>query len=227
MITSSLLLIIWLPTVLSGATNHLPEDSKPLFLLAPPLGSVWQPFIDPDRQDRLTKTQLENEHEKLNGDLNRHWFLKSDLLQSDGLGPSIETKILFQDFDLDMEWLIPPRGETVLLLKGVPGPRFWDFKKGAPETAQKGSGGLFLNKRFSPHPKQIADKPIGEWNRTKIRMRGDRVTIWLNEELVVDGIPLENSWDRRKPLPSKGSVGFQSRGTSLQVRRMIIHPLEP
>jgi hypothetical protein len=224
-----LLPLILFPPFLSGQTIPLTASQNPIpvKLLEPPLDSSWHPFIDPERQDRLTETQLEAERKKLSEHLKPHWILKPDLLQSDGQGPSLETKKLFQDFDLEMDWLIPPLGDTVLFLKGVPGPRFWDFKKGQPEGAQKGSGGLFLNKRFSPHPKQLADKPVGEWNKTKIRMRGDRVTLWLNGQLVVDSVPLENSWDRRKPLPSKGSVGFQSRGVPLQVRGMTIHLLEP
>jgi len=187
----------------------------------------WQAFIDIERASRISTNQLAIERQKLTSSVKMHWNQGNNLLSFDGNGPSIETIKTFTDFDLGFEWKIPSRGDFVVLLKGVPGPRFWDFSKGPPETAKKGSGGLFLNKRFSPNPSQAADLSPDNWNHSRIRMRGDRVTVWLNGHQIVDGIPLENSWDRRKPIPLEGSVGFQGRGTPFDVRNMTIQSLEP
>jgi hypothetical protein len=38
---------------------------------------------------------------------------------------------------------------------------------------------------------------------------------------------LENSWDRRKPLPLEGPIGIQARGTSFEIKSMAIMLLEP
>jgi hypothetical protein len=45
-------------------------------------------------------------------------------------------------------------------------------------------------------PKMKADRPIGEWNTFHIVMRGDRVTMTLNDQLIIDnaqlpGVPLQ------------------------------------
>ena len=39
-----------------------------------------------------------------------------------------------------------------------------------------------------------ADKPFGEWNQLNIKMTGDRVTVNLNQKLVVNDSPLMNYW---------------------------------
>ena len=70
--------------------------------------------------------------------------------------------------------------------------------------ADKGSGGLWNNSAGAPgkDPLVLADKPFGEWNKFRILQVGERVTVWLNDKLVVDHARLENYFeqDRRNPL---------------------------
>ena len=54
-------------------------------------------------------------------------------------------------------------------------------------------------------PLKKADKPVGEWNTFHIIMKGDKVTVYLNGELVVDNAPLANYWEKGKPLPGHGA----------------------
>jgi hypothetical protein len=64
-------------------------------------------------------------------------------------------------------------------------------------------------------------------------MRGDLVTILLNEKLVVHRAPLINYWDRktplskRKPLISKGPIQLQTHGGEIRWRNIYIKELEP
>lgn len=196
-------------------------------LLKIPLDNNWQSWLEQGRKSRLSKTQMEKEINKSNALIKNHWFLENHTLKFDGKGHSIETKSVFRDFKLWLEWKIPPQGDLLILLRGVPGPRFWDYKKGPAEASTKGSGGLFLNKRFQPFPSKNADKPVSEWNQALIKMRGDRVSVWLNGPQVLEEVPLENSWDRRKPLPLEGPIGIQARGTSFEIKSMAIMLLEP
>jgi hypothetical protein len=51
-------------------------------------------------------------------------------------------------------------------------------------------------------PKVKADKPIGEWNTFHIVMKGDRLTVTLNDKLIIDDAQLPG-------VPRKGPLAFQ------------------
>src|SRR5688500_13111775 len=54
-------------------------------------------------------------------------------------------------------------------------------------------------------PKHQADKTVGEWNTYEITMRGDRVTVVLNEKKVIDNAQLPG-------VKPKGAIGLQHHG---------------
>lgn len=54
-------------------------------------------------------------------------------------------------------------------------------------------------------PKVNADNPVGEWNRFIIRMVGDRLTVNLNGQVVIDNAQLPG-------IPASGPIGFQHHG---------------
>lgn len=59
--------------------------------------------------------------------------------------------------------------------------------------------------RASVVPKHQADKPVGEWNRFEIAVRGNSVTVVLNGLTVIDGAEIPN-------LPEQGPLGLQHHG---------------
>ena len=56
-------------------------------------------------------------------------------------------------------------------------------------------------------------------------MVGDKVWIKLNGETVIDGVPLENYWDRSKPLPATGQIELQNHGNTLWFKNIYIKEL--
>ncbi len=88
-----------------------------------------------------------------------------------------------------------------------------------------GSGGLFNNKKGPSTPLVNADKPIGEWNHFRIRMIGDKVSVWLNDKLVVDNVALENYWERDKPIYPKGQIELQNHGNTLYFKNVYLKDL--
>ena len=52
-------------------------------------------------------------------------------------------------------------------------------------------------------------------------MIGEKVSVWLNGELVVDNVTLENYWDRNIPIFPKGPIELQAHGTDLAFQRYI------
>ncbi len=54
-------------------------------------------------------------------------------------------------------------------------------------------------------PKARADKPVGEWNTFEITMKGDRLTVVLNGQTVIDKAQLPG-------VPARGKLGLQHHG---------------
>jgi hypothetical protein len=54
-------------------------------------------------------------------------------------------------------------------------------------------------------PRRIADRNIGEWNDFEITMVGDRLTVLLNGEKVIDGARLPG-------VPARGPIALQHHG---------------
>jgi len=54
-------------------------------------------------------------------------------------------------------------------------------------------------------PKVCADRPVGEWNQMLIAVKGNRVTVKLNGQLVIDNTELPE-------LPAAGPIGLQHHG---------------
>jgi hypothetical protein len=96
-----------------------------------------------------------------------------------------------------------------------------DFKHGC----DKGSGALWNNQKHERFPQEVADKPIGEWNRMFIRMVGEKVTVVLNDKKVVDNVPLENYYDRAIPVFKRGSIHLQTHGSETRFRNLFLREI--
>ncbi len=68
---------------------------------------------------------------------------------------------------------------------------------------------------------------MGEWNTFRIRMVGEKVTVWLNGVLVTDNVTLENYWERDKPIYPSGQIELQNHSTPLEFRNIYIKALPP
>jgi hypothetical protein len=54
-------------------------------------------------------------------------------------------------------------------------------------------------------PRTRADRPVGEWNSMEVTMRGDRLTVVLNGQSVIENAQLPG-------VPSSGRLAFQHHG---------------
>ncbi|TXT20599.1 MAG: hypothetical protein FD138_4192 [Planctomycetota bacterium] len=68
-------------------------------------------------------------------------------------------------------------------------------------------------------PKKRFDKPIGQWNRFHITMKGDRATVLLNGELVIDNVQLPG-------IPACGRIALQHHGDPVQFSSILIRELK-
>ena len=88
-----------------------------------------------------------------------------------------------------------------------------------------GSGGLYNNKKNPDKALLIADNQVGSWNTFRIKMVGEKVTVWLNGKLVVDNTTLENYWDRTKPIFPVEQIELQCHGDPVEFRNIFIKEL--
>ena len=148
----------------------------------------------------------------------------------DGKGNNLQTVKDYGNFELYVDWKIPPKGDSGIYLRGNPQVQIWDSDTLADNLAEdrgKGSGGLWNNPKGSKgkQPLKKADKPTGEWNTFHIIMKGDKVTVFLNDKKVVDDAPLANYWDKGKPLPANGPIELQHHGDKLWFKNIYIKEL--
>ena len=76
-------------------------------------------------------------------------------------------------------------------------------------------------------PSELADKPVGEWNRMYIRMVGPYVTVNLNGKKVTDNVVLENYFDPKTPVPARGPIYLQTHTTKLYFRNIFVREIKP
>lgn len=177
----------------------------------------WQGLVEHPKRDKDPE-KYAAQIKAANAKYLPHWTVKDGVLHYDGKGQSLQTVKDYGDFEMLVDWKIGPKGDSGIYVRGTPQIQIWDPEK----NKGVGSGGLFNNEKNPSKPLKLADKPIGEWNRFRILMKGDKVSVWLNEILVVDNTPLENYWKRSDPLPAKGPIELQHHGDHLEFKNIYI-----
>lgn len=183
------------------------EDSK---------GPEWRRALDP--------MTFEKKQAEADACMRAHWSLRDGAVFFDGKkgGTSIATKKDYHNFELLVDWrLLRVYGDSGFYLRAMSQVQIWD-----PNAwGGQGSGGLWNNGSAFFGATSRADRPIGDWNRFRIRMVGDRVSVWLNGVNVVDAVPLENCLDTRMPIPFRENIQLQCHGDPIEFRNVFIREL--
>ena len=184
----------------------------------------WQAQIPINQRDKLSPDERAAKQKEVDADVLPHWMVKDGAIFHDGkrgkYGYNLGAVKDYGNFELYVDWKIEKNGDSGLYLRGNPQVQIWDGVKNP-----KGSGGLYNNQKNPKEPLVNADRPVEEWNTFWIKMVGDRVTIKLNGKLVVDDTPLENYWDKGKPLPARGPIELQHHGDRLWFKNIYVKEL--
>lgn len=210
----------------SAADNTPPEGFVALFNgkdLTGWKGLVKAPLDNPLKRAAASPEDLTKAQADANEDMLKHWAVEDGVLVFDGKGRSLATAKDYGDFELWVDWKIKPAGDSGIYLRGTPQVQIWDPSSATAKGV--GSGGLYNNKTNPNKPTSVADKPIGEWNTFKITMIGDKVTVKLNDEVVVDNVALENFWDYKQPLFSTGQIELQNHGNTLYFKNIYLREI--
>ena len=84
---------------------------------------------------------------------------------------------------------------------------FWELREASTGDARR-----------SFTPRRRADRPLGQWNRMDILVRGDAVTVTLNGEEVISNVRIPG-------LPVRGPIGFQHEHGRLQIANLFVREL--
>jgi len=183
------------------------EDSvrlkiEKLFPLEPSLNTPPEGFIalfngrNLRGWEALTKSRVITDEDML-----KHWRVLDETLVSDGIGQNLCSEKKYGNFELLVDWKIEKGGNGGIFLKGSPKIQICD-----PSINPEGSGGL-------------ADNPVGEWNTYRIIMIGEKVTIYLNDQLII------SDWEPNTPIYSRGQIELQANNTPIYFRNIYIREI--
>ena len=191
--------------------------------------SGWKGLVeDPIAREKMTPVQLAEKQVAADARMRDDWRVEDGLLCYVGTGyDNICTVEQYADFEMLVDWRLDPAGkepDAGIYLRGTPQVQIWDIAR-TNVGAQVGSGGLYNNQKNRSTPLVVADNKLGEWNSFYIRMQGERVTVRLNGILVVDNVPLENYWDRSRPIFPTEQIELQAHGSKVYYRDIYIRRL--
>lgn len=212
-----------------AADNEPPQGFTALFNGKDLSGWRGGDTFDPAKLAAMDEAKRTEQLTKWTEDMKKHWKVEGGLLLNDGHGKYATTEKEYGDFELLVDYNMAPKGDSGIYLRNVPQVQIWDHTDDDEGKLgrTKGSGGLWNNSPGAPgkDPLVLADKPAGEWNKFRIVMVGQRVSVWLNEKLVVDHVILENYYDRKNPVPPKGPICLQTHGAPIKWKNVFIREI--
>lgn len=188
----------------------------------------WKGLVgNPIKRAAMSPAELEQKQAAADQKMRGSWKAVKGELVFSGEGDNIATVKQYGDFEMLVDWKLDPNGkepDAGIYLRGTPQVQIWDIAR-TNVGAEVGSGGLYNNKKHPSKPLKVADNAMGEWNTFKIRMIGEKVWVWLNGEKVVDGVILENYWDRNQSIFPTEQIELQAHGSRVWYRDIYIKEL--
>ncbi len=163
--------------------------------------------------------------------MQQHWRVEDGAIFNDGHGVFLSTENEYRDYELWIDYKTVAKADSGIYLKACPQVQIWDTTEEGGKWhigADKGSGGLWNNRQDSAgkDPLALADKPFGEWNRFRILQIGQRTSVWLNGQLVVDHAIMHNKhWKKGHPLPVAGPIWLQTHGGEISWKNIFIREI--
>ncbi len=145
-----------------------------------------------------------------------HWQPRDSVLRADGQGEAADKTLSsakeYGDCELIVDWRIParrgentPRTECSVLLRGG--------RAGAVMTPD----GMMAIGTMTKRPEGL--KPAGQWNRFRITMTRDQLTVNLNGQPVVESLRLGS-------VPAMGPVALYASGGPVEFSNIFVRELK-
>jgi HEAT repeat protein len=185
----------------------------------------WKGLVqNPIKRSKMSPDTLAALQAKADEIARKGWYVKDGELVFSGHGDNLCTVKQYGDIEMYVDWKIQKEGDAGIYLRGTPQVQIWDTSR-VSVGAQVGSGGLYNNQKHPSKPTKVADNAVGEWNTFHITMIGDRVSVDLNGENVVDNVVLENFWDRKLPIFPTEQLELQAHGNLINYRDVYVREI--
>ena len=113
------------------------------------------------------------------------WKAENGTLTNGGSGKNdLCTVEEFEDYELEIEYKIPPKGNSGVYLRGQIEVQIFD-SAGKKEIKNVDAGAIYGGNFVAL---VNAQKPPGEWNKYRVLHVGHRITVWHNGVLIQDNI---------------------------------------
>jgi hypothetical protein len=189
----------------------------------------WQGMLldgNPIKIAKLSEKERAKAQIEANKKMAENWSVRDEQIIFNGHGANLVSTKVYKDFELIVDWKITKKGDSGIYLRGTPQVQIWDTSR-VEVGAQVGSGGLYNNNKDNIRdPLKVADNPIDDWNTFRITMIGENVTVYLNGELVVDNVRMDNYWDRSIPTFENGTIELQAHGNELAFRDIYVREIK-
>ncbi len=119
--------------------------------------------------------------------------------------------------------VVPDAGDSGIYLRGSSKSQvnMWCWPVGSGEVyGYRTDASLPPEVRAGVTPRSRADRPIGEWNRFVITMKGDRLIVVLNGVTVIENAHLPG-------IAREGPIALQSHGSPIEFANLLIKELPP
>ncbi len=113
-------------------------------------------------------------------------------------------------------------GDSGIFLRGSSKSQvnIWCWPVGSGEVyGYRTDGSMPPEVRAGVTPSEPADRPLGEWNRFHIVMKGDRLTVTLNGKTVIENAQLPG-------VAERGPIALQHHGDPIQFANIFVRELE-
>jgi len=132
------------------------------------------------------------------------WKIADGTLTKDGRVADIMTKDTFGDFELELDWKIGEAGNSGIFYRGTeeydhiywsaPEYQLLDDIKGADNKTRLTCAGA----AYAIYPSPAGHlKPVGDWNNTRIVVRGAHVEHWLNGVKLLEYELWSSDWEAK------------------------------
>jgi hypothetical protein len=150
------------------------------------------------------------------------WKVEDGIIKYTGKGGDLWTTKSYKDFVLMVDWRFEKAGDSGIYVRGSSKcqANIWVNPLGSGEVyGYRVDKNMPEEVRKAATPLKKADKPVGEWNSFVITVKGDRMTVVLNGEKVIDNLQMVN-------CPPEGPIALQNHTNPLDFRSIYIKELK-